>query len=168
MAWLRCANISSLLWSRFTIFNILLTITISNQALCKFSYGVFLKKWANTCLFFIYFRPFKHTLQFLQQINVKKCPSSIRCRDLNSQLLECESPPLTTRPGLLPSCYARIFTSSFLPSPWWHSPILRIWYKLEPWSSGYGRRHMFQRSWVRILTLYTGWTYFHIYFLEKL
>ena len=30
-----------------------------------------LLKWANPGLFFIYFRLFKHTLQFLQQINVK-------------------------------------------------------------------------------------------------
>ena len=33
---------------------------------------------------------------------------------------------------------------------------------LEPWSSGNGRRLMFQRLWVRILALYTGWTFFHI------
>ena len=32
----------------------------------------------------------------------------------------------------------------------------------EPWSSGYGRRLMFQMSWVRIPAPYTGWTYFHI------
>ena len=32
----------------------------------------------------------------------------------------------------------------------------------EPWSSGYGRRLMFQRSWVWIPTQYTGWTIFHI------
>ena len=38
----------------------------------------------------------------LQQINVKKCPSSIRCRDSNPRPLECESPPITTRPGLPP------------------------------------------------------------------
>ena len=30
----------------------------------------------------------------------------------------------------------------------------------EPWSSGYGKRLVFRRSWVRILTLYTGWTFF--------
>ena len=35
----------------------------------------------------------------------------------------------------------------------------------EPWSSGYGKRLMFQRSWVRIPALYTGWTFFHIYLL---
>ena len=29
-----------------------------------------------------------------------------------------------------------------------------------PWSSGYGRRLMFQRSWVRIPLPYTGWTFF--------
>ena len=60
----------------------------------------FKKKWAYPGLFLICFRLFKHTLQFLQQINVKKCLSSIWCRDSNSQPLEHESPPITTRPGL--------------------------------------------------------------------
>ena len=46
---------------------------------------------------------FKQTsLQFLQQIQEKKCPSSIWCRDLNPQPLEHESPPITTRPGFPP------------------------------------------------------------------
>ena len=58
---------------------------------------VFLK-WANRGLFFIYFCLFKHTLQFSQQINVKKCPSSKWCQDLNSQPLEHESPLTTPRP----------------------------------------------------------------------
>ena len=31
---------------------------------------------------------------------------------------------------------------------------------VEPWPSGYGKRLMFQRLWVRILALYTGWTFF--------
>ena len=53
-------------------------------------------------LFFIYFRLFKQALQFLQQINVKQCPSSIRHWDSNPQPLEIESPPITTRPGLPP------------------------------------------------------------------
>ena len=30
----------------------------------------------------------------------------------------------------------------------------------EPWSSGYGKRLTFRRSWVRIPALYTGWTFF--------
>ena len=45
----------------------------------------------------------KQTVQFLQQIYVKKCPSSIRCWDLNPRPLEHESSPITTRPGLHPS-----------------------------------------------------------------
>ena len=40
--------------------------------------------------------------KFLQQIYVKKCPYSIRCRDSNPQPLKRESPPITTRPGLPP------------------------------------------------------------------
>ena len=59
-------------------------------------------------LFFVYFYLFKQALQalqalqFLQQIIVKKCLSSIRCWDSNPRPLELESPPITTRPGLLP------------------------------------------------------------------
>ena len=30
----------------------------------------------------------------------------------------------------------------------------------EPWSSGYGRRLVFQRLWVQILASNTGWTFF--------
>ena len=44
----------------------------------------------------------KQTLQFFQQIYVKKCPSIIWCQDLNPQPSECESLPITTRPGLPP------------------------------------------------------------------
>ena len=66
-------------------------------------YLLFFQKWANPGLFLIYFRLFKHTLQFLQQINVKKCPSSMRCRYSNSQPLVHESPPITTRPVF--NCY---------------------------------------------------------------
>ena len=44
---------------------------------------------------------FKQTsVQILQQINVKNCPSSIWCWDSNLQPSEYESPPITTRPGL--------------------------------------------------------------------
>ena len=51
---------------------------------------------------YVYFRLFKQTLQFLQQINVKKCPSSIQFWDSNSRPWIHESPPITTRPGLPP------------------------------------------------------------------
>ena len=53
---------------------------------------------------FLFIFVFSQILQFLQQINVKKCPSSIRCWDSNSQPSENKSPPLTTRPGLPPGC----------------------------------------------------------------
>ena len=53
-------------------------------------------------LFLVYFRHFKQTLQFLQQIYVKECPSSLWCRDLNPQPSEHESPPTTSRPELMP------------------------------------------------------------------
>ena len=45
----------------------------------------FFKKMANPGLYFIYFCLFKQTLQFFQQLNVKKCPSSLQHRDSNSQ-----------------------------------------------------------------------------------
>ena len=60
----------------------------------------FLKKWAILGLSSIIFSLFKQTIQILQQINVKKCSSSIRCHDSNSQPSDYESPPLTTRQGL--------------------------------------------------------------------
>ena len=43
----------------------------SSQILIAYLSQYLFKKWANLGLFFIYFRLFKHTLQFLQQINVK-------------------------------------------------------------------------------------------------
>ena len=39
---------------------------------------------------------FKQTLQFLQQLYVKKCLSSIWCRDLNPRPSERETLPITT------------------------------------------------------------------------
>ena len=62
-------------------------------------FTIFLTKWTNPGLFFIYFHLSKHTFLFLQIINVKKCASRIWCRDSNSRPLEHESPPITTRPG---------------------------------------------------------------------
>ena len=41
--------------------------------------------------------------KFLQQKYVKKCPSTMWCRDLNPRPSELESPPITTRPGLPPN-----------------------------------------------------------------
>ena len=53
-----------------------------------------------------YFCLFKQSLQFLQQINLKKCPSGIRCWDLNTWPSVHEPPPITTRPDFLPWKYA--------------------------------------------------------------
>ena len=61
------------------------------------------KKWANP-------GPFYHLYLVLlnkQHFNfynkyVKKCPSSIRYWDSNTQPIEHETPPITTRPGLPP------------------------------------------------------------------
>ena len=63
---------------------------------------VFLKKMGHPRPLSVYFRLFKQALQFLQQINVKKCQSSIGCWDSNPQPLEHDSSPITTRPGLPP------------------------------------------------------------------
>ena len=54
---------------------------------------------------------FKQTsLQFLQQIYVKKYPSSIRSWDSNTRPLARESLPITSRPGLPPIfCYSMIY-----------------------------------------------------------
>ena len=51
---------------------------------------------------------------------------------------------------------------------WPRCSVTRCWNKKfqigrEPWSSGCGRRLVFRRSLVRILALYIGWTFFHIY-----
>ena len=48
------------------------------------------------------FGHFEQTIQFLQQINVKKCPSSKWRWDLNPQPFQHELSTITTRPGLLP------------------------------------------------------------------
>ena len=49
-------------------------------------------------LFLVFFKQTKH---FFQQINVKKCPSSKQCRDLNPQLSDCESHHITSTTGVL-------------------------------------------------------------------
>ena len=55
----------------------------------------FLKMGRSRPHFSFIFSLFKQTLQFLKQINVKKCPSIIRRQDSNPHL-EHESSPLTT------------------------------------------------------------------------
>ena len=45
---------------------------------------------------------FQTNITILTTNKCENCPSSIRHWDLNSQPSDSESPPLTTRPGLLP------------------------------------------------------------------
>ena len=74
----------------------------------------FVFEWTIQASFRVYFRLFKQTLQFLQQIYVKKSPSCIRCWDSNPQPSVHESPPITTRSGLPPYglfCLFVLFTS---------------------------------------------------------
>ena len=62
--------------------------TITSYFICVSMYlSCFFFKCAILGLFFrFYFRCFKQTLQFLQQRNVKKCSSRIRCWDSNPRL----------------------------------------------------------------------------------
>ena len=57
----------------------------------------FFKKWANTCLFSVYFRRFKQTTNQWEKLS---CPSSIWRQDLNPRPRKDESSPITTRSGL--------------------------------------------------------------------
>ena len=63
------------------------------------TYEFFLKKWAYTGLFFIYFCLFQTHITIFTTNKCEKCPCS------NSQPLEHESLPLTTGPGLPHTTY---------------------------------------------------------------
>ena len=63
-------------------------------------YSVF-KNGPTSASFSFIFGLSKQTIQYLQQINVKKCPFSLWHWDSNPQPLKHESSPTTTRPGLL-------------------------------------------------------------------
>ena len=66
------------------------------------SFLIFFKKWANPGLFFFDFWSFQanNTIFTTNQCEKLSCPSSIQHRDSNPRPLECESPPITTNPGL--------------------------------------------------------------------
>ena len=69
-------------------------LSVSDVNVRSVQFFIFLKKWANHGLFFIYFCLFKHTFQFYN----KKCEKmSIQYTDSNSRPLEHESAPITTR-----------------------------------------------------------------------
>ena len=72
-------------------------------------------KWANTGLFFVYFRSFQtyNTIFTTKQYEkMSKGQSSIWRRDWNPQPFEHESSPITTRPGLPPH-FAIMFPCPF-------------------------------------------------------
>ena len=86
---------------------------ISCVKLCYIHFDHF--DWPTRPLLFFIFGLFKQTsLQYLQQIYVKKCPSSIRWRDSNPQPSDCESLPITTRPGLLPIALPNYFSNAIV------------------------------------------------------
>ena len=80
-----------------------------------FSTFLFLK-WAIPGLFFIYFRSFQinNSIFTTNECEKMSCQSSIPRQDSNPRPLECESPPITTRPGLPPKISIFLFLSSSL------------------------------------------------------
>ena len=95
--------------------------------------GFFYKNGPTPASFSFIFSLFKQTLQFLQQIYVKKCPSSIRCRDSNPRPLEHEFLPKTTRPGLPPYHSINVL---LLGRSGCHSPST----KRAPWVESFERK----------------------------
>ena len=83
-----------------------------------------------TASFSFIFGLFKQTIQFLQQINVKKCPSSIQRQDSNPQPFKHELSPITTRPGLPPKLFPLSFNLKvfFLLSICHYHPVyISVW-----------------------------------------
>ena len=70
-------------------------------------------KWANPGLFSIYFRSFQTNFTTFTTNKCEKYPSNIWRRESNPRLLERQSLPITTRPGLPPN-YFLLFGSKKL------------------------------------------------------
>ena len=81
----------------------------SNGSVGKAVASFLLKNGSTPASFSFLFSLFKETLQFLQQIIVKKRPSSIQCRDSNPQPFEHELSPITTRPRI--ASFGRVVAS---------------------------------------------------------
>ena len=81
-------------------FQKIMTSSFANQ---KTSTTIYFLNGPNPASLSFIFGLFKQTsLQFIQQIYMKKCPSSIHCWESNPQPSEKESLSITTRPGLTP------------------------------------------------------------------
>ena len=85
---------------------------------------LFLLKWANPGLFFIFLQSLQknNTIFTTNHCEKMSCPSSIQCRDSNPWPLEHESAPITTRPGLPPKFFILVIIC-FL-----HFLVLIIWF----------------------------------------
>ena len=100
------------------------------------------------------------TIQFLQPIYVKKCPSSIWYWDSNPQPSEHESPPRTTRPGLLLRYYTYYlflltYILCFVPNYRWPQFNFILKHFSPAWKLGLGGswpRHSTRWSSVRVPT----------------
>ena len=97
-------------WFHLVSVGCILCVHTCHQRICKYwvlrpkiLVKQFLKNGPTSASFSFIFDLFKRTLQFLQQINAKKCPSSIWRRDSNPRPLEHKLSPITTRSGLPPS-----------------------------------------------------------------
>ena len=84
----------------------------------KYAHSWSLKMDQPRSLFLLFLVFLYKNFKFLHQIYVKKCPSSIRCRDSNPRPLECESLPITTRPGLPPKEERCFLNKSFSKTKW--------------------------------------------------
>ena len=75
--------------------------SVADKSIIEIRPNIQLLKIGQSRPLFVYVCLFKQTsLHFLQQIDMKKYPSSIQRRDSNPRTSEHESPPITTRPGL--------------------------------------------------------------------
>ena len=82
-------------------------LVVSRSSLVSISFGTIASKsFLALSIYILSTTLFKQiSSQFLQQICVKKCPSSTGCWDSNPQPSEHESPHITPRPGLPPKIY---------------------------------------------------------------
>ena len=91
-----CKNYLSSAWIRTC--NLCTMTTIRTE-----TFLFIFKKGLNLVSFNLFSSFQTHITNFITNRYLKKCPPSIWCKNSNSQPLEHESPPLTTRPGLPPT-----------------------------------------------------------------
>ena len=102
-----------------------------------FSLKVLLKNGPTPASFsFIFGLSNKH-YKFLQQIYVKKCPSSIWCWDSNPRPSGHESPPITTRPGLPPSLILQQFILTMCKKIFYSSNLIKNYCETNFLSTGF-------------------------------